>query len=137
MHGWPNYLTNKDISLKSYFDRKEELTLESNIVMWGHSIVIPEALQTDILKELYSTHLRITKTKTISLSYFWWYGIDKDIETMILSCDACLKTRPESHKVIKPWPKTSEVFERIHLDFAGPYKDRYFLILVDSYSKWP
>ncbi|KAF2905689.1 hypothetical protein ILUMI_00488 [Ignelater luminosus] len=41
---------------------------------------------------------------------------------MILSCDGCLKPRLEPHKIIKPWPTADEVFERIHLDFAGPHK---------------
>ena len=26
---------------------------------------------------------------------------------------------------------------RIHVDFAGPLEDFYYLIVVDSYSKWP
>ena len=35
------------------------------------------------------------------------------------------------------WPKTEQPWSRIHVDFAGPLEDFYYLIVVDSYSKWP
>ena len=37
----------------------------------------------------------------------------------------------------KPWPKTDQPWSRIHIDFAGPLEDHYYLIVVDRYSKWP
>ena len=37
----------------------------------------------------------------------------------------------------KPWPKTEQPWSRIHVDFAGPMEDIYYLIVVDSYTKWP
>ena len=36
----------------------------------------------------------------------------------------------------KPWPKTDQPWSRIHVDFAGPMEDIYYLIVVDSYTKW-
>ncbi|XP_031334049.1 uncharacterized protein K02A2.6-like [Photinus pyralis] len=137
MRGWPKYLNKDDVVLKPYFDKRNELTVEENIIMLGYRIVIPEILRKSILEELHSTHLGINKTKSIARSYFWWSTMNKEIENLILSYDACLVNRPEPQKLVKPWPKTNEVFERIHLDFAGPFKDKYFLIIIDSFSKWP
>ena len=37
----------------------------------------------------------------------------------------------------KPWPKTDQPWSRIHVDFAGPMEDVYYLIVVVSYTKWP
>ncbi len=31
----------------------------------------------------------------------------------------------------------NHILERIHLDFAGPFLGRMFLIIVDAHSKWP
>ena len=28
------------------------------------------------------------------------------------------------------------ICQRIHIDYAGPYQDHYFLIIVDAKSKW-
>ena len=32
---------------------------------------------------------------------------------------------------------TSKPWQRIHLDFAGPFQRQMWLILIDSYSRWP
>ncbi len=37
----------------------------------------------------------------------------------------------------KPWPETDRPWSRIHADYAGPIDGFYYLIIVDSYSKWP
>lgn len=36
-----------------------------------------------------------------------------------------------------PWPKTDRPWSRMHIDFAGPLNGFYYLVVVDSYSKWP
>ena len=39
-------------------------------------------------------------------------------------------------KLVK-FNETKRVFERIHLDFAGPFHGKCFLVMVDAFSKWP
>ena len=36
-----------------------------------------------------------------------------------------------------PWPKTDLPWTHIHMDFARPLDGCYYLVVVDSYSKWP
>lgn len=36
-----------------------------------------------------------------------------------------------------PWECPRYPWQRVHIDFAGPFLGRSYLILVDSYSKWP
>ena len=38
---------------------------------------------------------------------------------------------------LHPWEWPSSPWERIHIDFAGPFMDRMFLVVVDAHSKWP
>lgn len=56
---------------------------------------------------------------------------------LIKNCEPCqaLQSSPEKSKLISWKPKDS-VWSRIHLDFAGPVRNFYFLIVIDSYSKW-
>ena len=35
-----------------------------------------------------------------------------------------------------PWIWPSKPWQRIHIDFAGPFVGEIFLIVVDTYSKW-
>lgn len=35
------------------------------------------------------------------------------------------------------WEAAKCPFERVHVDFAGPFMGNYFFILIDAYTKWP
>ena len=38
---------------------------------------------------------------------------------------------------LQPWTWPSKPWQRVHLDFAGPFQGSMFLIGVDACSKWP
>lgn len=35
-----------------------------------------------------------------------------------------------------PWPYPEEPWPRLHVDFGGPFNGQYFIVLVDTLSKW-
>ena len=37
---------------------------------------------------------------------------------------------------LHPWPWPATPWERVHVDFAGPFLGSMFFVLVDSHSKW-
>ena len=44
-------------------------------------------------------------------------------------------SQPPKAKLIKH-KEIRKVFERIHLDYAGPVNGKSYLIMIDSFSKW-
>lgn len=38
---------------------------------------------------------------------------------------------------LHPWPRPPVPWERLHIDFAGPMNNDFFLVLVDAHSDWP
>jgi len=38
--------------------------------------------------------------------------------------------------MLKKWPRSARVFERIHAYYAGPINSKMYLIVTDSFSKW-
>ncbi|CAB4018994.1 Transposon Tf2-9 poly, partial [Paramuricea clavata] len=38
---------------------------------------------------------------------------------------------------LHPWEWTTSPWQRVHIDYAGPFKDTMFLVVVDAHSKWP
>lgn len=128
----------KDDDMKSFYNRRTELTSEQGVVMWGYRAVIPMNLRKSVLQSIHSSHLGIVKCKALARSFVWWPGIDSDIEKMIKSCSACLSVRPDPTKsVLIPWEIPKGVWSRIHIDYAGPVNNEYFFIITDAYSKWP
>lgn len=76
--------------------------------------------------------------KAVARSYFWWPGLDKEIKDQAQSCEACrsVKTCPGTAP-LHPWLWPARPWQRVHIDFAGPFMNRTFLIVIDAHSKWP
>ena len=64
--------------------------------------------------------------------------VGSDVEKMVTACPGCQPVQKEQPAVfIHTWEQTARPWERVHLDFAGPFRGSYFLVIVDSHSKWP
>lgn len=117
---------------------QEEFSLQSNCLMRGLRVVIPTSLRRQVLDELHSVHFGINKMKSLARSFCWWHQIDKDIENIARNCPSCLEIANNPSKIsTHVWETPTEVFDRVHVDFAGPFNGHYFFILVDALSRWP
>ena len=125
-------------TLKSYKTRQHEIGTENGCLMWGIRVLVPEKLQAKVLKSLHENHPGITRMKAIARSYFWWSGLDRDIEHVAKSCSVCqaLQATPPAAP-LHPWVWPDISWKRIHVDFAGPFQGKMFFIIVDAHSKWP
>ena len=131
-----NWTVSKD--LKLFFEKRNELSICQDCLVWGPRVVIPEVLRGTLLNELHLGHLRIVKMKKVARNYAWWPGIGRDIEILVKSFDECLQTRNKPSPVsLHPWQLAERPWQRIHIDFAGPFLQQTFLIVIDSFSKWP
>ena len=63
--------------------------------------------------------------------------MNSEIEEIARNCDSCREQDPMPSKVTSTsWDWPAGPWRRLHLDFAGPFLDRMFLIVVDVLSKW-
>lgn len=135
--GWPltNVLGEK---YEPYFRRRNELSIDKECLLWGYRVIIPSNVKDQVMKELHASHLGTTRMKEISRSYFWWPGMDKEIEDITNNCMVCLQNRKNPEKVkLSVWPQPPTVWHRLHADFLGPLYNKMYLVIVDAYSKWP
>lgn len=88
-----------------------------------------------MLQQLHSGHCGMARMKEIAQSYFWWPGLDGSIEEKAKTCSSCQKVRnvPQLHL----WDFPKEAWQRVHVNFAGPFEDKMFLVVFDAHSKWP
>ena len=64
-------------------------------------------------------------------------GQDKEIEGITKSCLGCSMSQPDPVKApLNPWQWPDRPWQRIHIDYAGPFLGSMFLIIVDAHSKW-
>ena len=76
--------------------------------------------------------------KAVARTYFWWIGLDKDIENHGKSCESCqaVKSNPTAAP-LHPWVLPNAPWTLIHVDYAGPFLGKMFFVVVDPHSKWP
>ena len=60
----------------------------------------------------------------------------EDIERIVKTCRGCALAVKASLIRYKPWPQTDMPMSRIHIDYVGPLNGFYYLVVVDSYTKW-
>ena len=63
--------------------------------------------------------------KAIARSYFWWPGMDQEIEKLAKACVKCatVKSAPAVDPM-HPWVWPDTPWQRIHVDFAGPFRNK-------------
>ena len=131
---WP--LKKIDNDILPYYNKRNELSVQKGVIMWGLKVIIPYKYRKDIIDELHKQHPGITRMKTLSRIHVWYPQIDKDIENCVKSCYECNKSKGKPVKAfVHPWTWPAKPFDRVHVDFFTLY-GRNYLLLVDSHSKW-
>ena len=52
-------------------------------------VIVPSLCQTKVLEELYTSHPRNVKMKSLACLHVWWTSIDQHIEKMVQNCRSC------------------------------------------------
>ena len=133
--GWPNHIVQPKIL--PYFSKRAELSVEDGCIFRGSRIVIPPPGRQLILQELHNSHPGMSRMKSLARGYLWWPGLDADLESVVRECSVCQLHRNKPPLApVYPWQWPDRPWQRIHIDFAGPFLGRLFLVIVDAHSKW-
>lgn len=136
LHGWPTEKIT-DESFHPYMHRRNELSIHKGCILWGSHVVIPPDRRQQVISLLHANHPGMTAMKAYARSYIWWPKMDGEIETCVKHCHTCQIHR--NNPKVAPRqiiPATENPWSKLHIDFAGPYKSKIFLMVVDSMSKW-
>lgn len=121
-----------------YYRKRESISVVDECLMLEERVIIPSNLRGRVMKEFHRGHPGIVRMKSIARMYAYWPGMDAEVESSVKACEGCASAAKYAQKApLQPWNPTIRPLERVHIDFAGPCSGQYYLIVVDSYSKWP
>ena len=100
-------------------------------------MIVPSAGHSVVLEVLHDGHPCVTKMKQLARIIVWWPGMDKDLENKVRECEQCaLAQKSPAHVPLHTWEWPSRPWARVHVDYAGPFMGKMFLVLIDAHSKW-
>ncbi|XP_059217636.1 uncharacterized protein K02A2.6-like [Stomoxys calcitrans] len=135
-NGWPEKQSEVEPQVLPFFKKKDSLSYVDECLLFNARVVFPRIYRKKILKQLHRGHFAIEKCKTLARSYVSWPNIDKDIEDWVKICQNCQLVVKNAVKTdLSSWPLMTRPLERVHIDYAGPVKGHYYLIIVDAFSK--
>ena len=136
LEDWPEGL--KSDELHPYYLKRSELSALDGCILGGSRVVILPQGRERVVEELHATHPGIVKMKSLARCYLWWPNIDKALEHKVNTCLQCQSVRPTHTKQhpMHPWEFPYKPWSRVHIDYAGPFEGKMFLVVKDAFSKW-
>ena len=134
LQGWK---PTEEEQMRPFYQRLNELSVHDGCVLCGNRVIVPPAGQTRVLEELHQGHPGTSRMKAPARNVVWWPKMDSDIVAKVKQCFSCQehqKTPPAAP--LHPWDWPNRPWARVHVDHAGPFLGKTFLILVDAHSKW-
>ena len=127
---------------------RNELTVSNDgrTVFFKSRIILPECLQKKALTQAHEGHLGATRAyneaNTTIYSYFFWFGMGKDVDQLVRQCETCLRFMKcnKSAPLEQVANKVMEVWDTISLDFTGPSgrtAGNILLTCIDHFSRFP
>ena len=134
--GWPAKRSQILVSLYPYWNFRDELTVESGILMKNSKVLIPETLKQKYLKQIHQGHQGIEACRSRAREFVFWVNINSDLKEMVEKCDICQSQQNSTTGIQKyvsevpphPWHTLgSDLFYFQRIDF---------LVVVDYFSKY-
>ena len=134
--GWPAKRSQIPVFLHPYWNYRDELTVESGILMKNSKVLIPETLRQKYLIQIHQGHQGIEACRSRAREFVFWVNINNDLKEMVEKCDIC-QSQQNSTPVVQnyisevpphPWHTLgSDLFYFQRIDF---------LVVVDYFSKF-
>jgi len=125
-------------TLKTFANVRDELTsVDGNLILRGSRIVIPDALQKQVVELAHEGHQGLVKTRTLLRSKVWFPRMDSLVDSIVKRCVPCQVATPKpSREPLQMTPLPSGPWEQVSIDFCE-VAGHYVLVVVDDYSRFP
>ena len=94
--GWPEKSNLRD-ETKQFYSIRDELSINSDLILKGDRIVVPQSMRKEMLPILHIGHPGITKVKTRARSTLYWPGMNNQLDNLSRTCQQDVPPRCRLH----------------------------------------
>ena len=135
--GCPKDVTKLPPNLRRYLSIIADVHEVDGVLLHEGQVIIPTALQPQMLAWVHEGHQGREKSKTLARSSMFWFGMAKDIDSYVEKCAVCISHRnQQSREPLLPHPVPDRPWQRLGADIFTLFGKDYLLV-VDYYSKYP
>lgn len=136
--GWPPKKSDEGSEMQRYRQISGSLAVIHGCLIMGSRVVVPASMRRNVLDQLHIGHFGMERMKQLARTSVYWPNIQDDIEAMCRSCVPCGEhqnkpSKPANH----PWMLPEKPWSRLHIDHAINFLGSNWLVMIDSYSKYP
>lgn len=129
---WPKHLISYEAQLR-------DLRVLNPMLFKEDKVVLPSSLRLKAIEEAHKGHIGCPAMKRILREYFWWPGVNSDVETFVRNCNTCVvisKRNPPIPLSSRQLPEGP--WEILQVDFLSVHGCGFgeFMVLVDTYSRF-
>jgi len=134
--GWPLKKIEVPESIRSYFDVRDELTIQDELVFKGQRLVIPTVLQNEVMSTIHSTHVGLEGCLRRARDNVYWPQMNAQLKDYISRCDICLAFRENPGKeTLKQHEFPARPWSKVGVDLCELH-GRTLVVVVDYYSNF-
>ena len=112
-NGWPENKSEVPECVLPYYDSRDELTIQGNLVFKGQLLVVPAAVRTELMSVAHASHIGIEGCLRRIRECLYWPRMTTQVKAYISKCEVCLSHRGATPReplrqhdfVARPWSK--------------------------------
>ena len=136
LRGWPESKSDVPECVLPYFDFRDELTVQDQLVFKGAQLVIPAAMRKDMMAVAHASHIGIEGCIRRARDTMFWPRMSSELKDYIAKCDVCMAHRTTQGKepivqhefAARPWSKVGTDLCEL--------QGRTLLVVCDYYSNF-
>ncbi|XP_064638291.1 uncharacterized protein LOC135494308 [Lineus longissimus] len=135
LQGWPINKRDLSTACTPYFNIRDELSVENNIIFRGQQqCLVPRSMRRKILQRLHQSHDGIEACRRRARDCVYWPDINAEIAALIEQCDTCQTfMRKQQKETLQPHLIPDLPWTKVGSDLFSINQEDY-LVCVDYYS---
>ena len=136
LRGWPESKSDVPETVHPYYNFRDELTVQDQLVFKGKRFVVPAAMRKEMMVLAHASHVGIEGSIRRARETMFWPRMSSELKEYIAKCDICMAHRssPAKEPIVqhefaaRPWSKVGADL----CDLQG----RTLLVVCDYYSNF-
>ena len=136
LNRWPSVWRHVPRIARNYWDFRDELSMEGDLLMKGERIVIPTTCRDSILADLHKSHEGANWSLSLARTCVYWPGMEADMMDYIKWCVTCIDNAKMPVETLHPHEVPARPWIKLGMDFFQDDSGQKFLIVADYFSKF-